>query len=361
MFCKKCGYLNKDEAKFCENCGAKLDVDDRPTEKLNLREEINSPRTEHYSPNPRPSYENQSRKTSNNYRAYRPNPSDNEDKKKMLLYALVGVLVVILFAIVLKSVLSSDDRKNESADNYNKIEEKLTSETDEDKIEESIYKANLDDARNALMDEDYEKAMNLLDEIPAEAGDDYKLALSEKKKIEMSIVEELNKYIEAKDYTKAKDLSDSYLAFLPDSQDIWDINLKASEQIKKANEEKSKKIKEAEDSNLAKKEANLKNSEVSNDQLVDLDELRKNNSYGENGNPKYTDIYKESDFLNKSFRIMTDVGMLRDGHSLDANVIGKVYKDDVVYVKDCVSDGERYWCYIGNGWISSKLFTGEYN
>ena len=58
---------------------------------------------------------------------------------------------------------------------------------------------------------------------------------------------------------------------------------------------------------------------------------------------------------------MTDEGMLRDGHSLDSNVIGRVYKGDVVDVKDCVSDGERYWCYIGNGWISSKLFTGEYN
>ena len=361
MFCKKCGYLNKDDAKFCENCGAKLEGDDRPTEKLNLKEKINSPGTDHYNSDPRPSYENQSRKTSNNYKAYRPNTSDNEDKKKMLLYALVGVLVVTLFAIVLKSVLLDDNRKDESADNYNKIEEKLTSETDEDKSGESIYKTNLDDARKAIVDKDYEKAMNLLEEIPADAGEDYKLALSEKKNLEMSIVEELNKYIEAKDYTKAKDLSDSYLALLPDSQDIWDINLIASEQIKKLNEEKSKKIKEAEDSNLAKKEANLKNSQVSNDQLVDLDELRKNNSYGENGNPKYTDIYKESDFLNKSFRILTDEGMLRDGHSLDSNVIGRVYKGDVVDVKDCVSDGERYWCYIGNGWISSKLFTGEYN
>lgn len=361
MFCKKCGYLNKDDSKFCENCGARLDVDDSPTEKLNINEDLNSYRRDSYNSNPRPSYEDQSRNRPNNYNSYRPNTSDNEDKKKLALYGLVGVLIVILLAIVVKSAFFSDYSKNGGDDDISEHEENIRSEDEEAKSEKSIYKDKLDDARRAIMDKDYEKAMNLLDDIPADASADYKLALKEKKKVEMSIVEDLNAYIEAKDYSKAKDLSDSYLALLPDSEDIWDINLKASEQIKKTNEEKSKKIKDMEKSNQAKKEANIKNSEVSNDELVDLDELRRNNSYGENGNPKYTDIYKESDFLHKSFRIMTDVGMLREGHSLNSRIIGKVYKGDVVYVEDCVSDGERYWCYIGDGWISTKLFTGEYN
>lgn len=356
MFCKKCGYLNKDDSKFCENCGAKLDGDDSPTEKLNLNEDIYSYRRTYKNSSPKPSYESQAR---NSYKVYRKDTSDGEDKKKLFLYGLVGVLILILLAIVVKSAFFSKDRNN---DGYasSKLEDKVDNEKEADS-EKSAYKDKLADARKAIVDKDYEKALSLIDEIPASAGKDYKLALSVKKKVEMDMVEELNKYIEAKDYAKAKDLSDSYLGLMPDSQDIWDINLKASEQIKKTNEEKSKKIKDNEKSNQAKKEANIKNSEVSNDELVDLDELRRNNSYGENGNPKYTDIYKESDFLHKSFRVMTDVGMVRQGHSLNSKAIGKVYKGDVVYVEDCVSDGERYWCYIGSGWVSTKLFTGEYN
>lgn len=357
MFCKKCGYLNKDDSKFCENCGAKLDGDDSPTEKLNLNEDMDSYRRSYQSSSPKPSYESQAR---NSYKAYSKDSSDGGDKKKLFLYGLVGVLIIILLAIVVKSAFFSDYSKN-AGDDISEHKENISSEDKEAKDEKSIYKDKLADARKAIVDKDYEKALSLIDEIPASAGKDYKLALSEKKKVEMDIVEELNKYIEAKDYAKAKDLSDSYLGLMPDSQDIWDINLKASEQIKKTNEEKSKKIKDNEKSNQAKKEANIKNSEVSNDELVDLDELRRNNSYGENGNPKYTDIYKESDFLHKSFRVMTDVGMVRQGHSLNSKAIGKVYKGDVVYVEDCVSDGERYWCYIGSGWVSTKLFTGEYN
>ena len=94
---------------------------------------------------------------------------------------------------------------------------------------------------------------------------------------------------------------------------------------------------------------------------ADLERLRVNNSYGQNGNPSYTEVYNESDFLNKNVTVDAHLGEIRTEPNLNSGVAGYVNDGETVYVQEVYNDGGRYWLNIGNGWISSKLITGEFS
>lgn len=157
---------------------------------------------------------------------------------------------------------------------------------------------------------------------------------------------------------------------MPDSQKVLDLNKEAKEKLKDTTADKEKsedKDKENEDKTSEETDKQEKSSKETENQgervklsAKEKEALRMSNAYGQNGNPKYTDVYKESDFLNKKVRVNAAMGEIRTEPNLDSGVAGYVNDGDRLEVTEVVNDGGRYWLKIEGGWISSKLITGEF-
>ena len=257
--------------------------------------------------------------------------SQEKEKKNTLVYALIAGFCLIVLTVVVAVGYFGAKKDKEVATDQNGS---------------ASYQEIYDQAIDAYYSEDYNQAAEKFKSIPEEEVDLHTKAQKNLADIEKKLVSDLNSYMEDEDYSTAQSLAETYLKIIPNSQKIKDICKKAKAGN---NGEKFAKNRENHPEDL----------EASTD--YDLEEMRRNNSYGENGNPKYTEIYKPEDFLNKSFRIDTGNGQARTAPDMNSEKYGDVYRGEVYHVYDVVSDGERYWLNIGDdAWISSKLITGEY-
>lgn len=313
MICKNCGHENRPEDKFCGNCGTKLKNSDKTTDTQRLdKEDI---------------------KRSLHGRMTVPR---RKRKASPILYIILGVVLSIL-VIWLISIRKAPKEENS--------QQRVRSE------EKSLYQEDLAFAQKAIDKGNYEQAIKLLKEIPQSEGEAYRQGQKMIAHIEDKIVADLRAYLENKDYTTAKNLAGSYLEILPNSEEIL--------QIKEASE-KALLEEEAIRQNKENEEAKAENLDPKSPGAYDLEELRRNNSYGQDGNPLYTEIYSPEDFLGRSFTIDTDEGQVRKEPDIDSKIIEKVKSGDLVHVYDVEKSGDRYWLRIGDGWISSKLITGEF-
>lgn len=382
--CPKCGFENDKDSKFCESCGSKLDEakeekgqttlvnkerleeligkNRENTQEKNLSQEAKkaeNKETQHKSAHKvsDDSYieikkrrdterlgqnfkKDLNKELGENRRAKRhekaqenPNYSEENDKKNVLVYALIaGFCLVVLTVVIAVGFFGA--KKSQKQDYV----QSQSMEPDGNNSYQDIY----DQALDAFNNEDYNEAAEKFKSIPQEEVDLYTKAQKNLSQIEKRLVNDLNSYIEDEDYNTAKSLAASYLKIIPNSKKIKDIY----------NQLESGKVED----NQARSESDLEKSKD-----YDLEEIRKNNSYGEAGNPEYTEIYKPEDFLNKSFKIDTDSGKVRAKADMNSEQIGDVYRGEIYHIYDVKSDGERYWLNIGdNAWISSKLITGEY-
>ncbi|MCW6701978.1 zinc ribbon domain-containing protein [Anaerococcus sp. NML200537] len=381
--CPKCGFENDKESKFCESCGSKLDeakeekgqttlVNKERLEELigknrensqekNLGQEVKKAENKE---NPQKAAHKASedsyieikkrrdterlgqdfkkdlnkelgenRRAKRHERAQEEKFSEENEKKNVLVYALIAGFCLIVLTVVIAVGFFGSKKSQKPAYKQNQEIEST---------ENSSYQDLYDQALDAFYNEDYNEAAEKFKSIPQEEVDLYTKAQKNLSQIEKRLVNDLNSYIEDEDYNTAKSLAASYLKIIPNSKKIKDIY----------NQLESGKIEDSE----ARNESDLEKSKD-----YDLEEIRKNNSYGEGGNPQYTEIYKPEDFLNKSFRIDTDSGKVRANADMNSEKIGDVYRGEIYHVYDVKSDGERYWLNIGdNAWISSKLITGEY-
>lgn len=304
MICKNCGHKNGPLDKFCGKCGSKLeDARKNDTERLDKDQVKNSLHGRMTVPK-------------------------REKKKNPLIFIVIGLGLLIGLFFILRPARKEGEnlRQNE---------------------ESSPYEEDLDFIRRSIEKGDYDKAIKNIRAIPEDKGDAYREGQRLLSDIEDRIIEELRTYMEKGDYTTAKNLATSYLDLLPDSQGIWQIK-EESESALIANEE-ARRAEESEDLN------------EENDKTYDLEELRANNSYGQDGRPYYTEIYSEEDFLDKTFTIDTKKGQVRKSPDINSKIVGRVKEGEPVYVYQVEKSGDRYWLNIGEGWISSRLITGEFS
>lgn len=330
MICKKCGHENKDTNEICENCGMRLDNSKKEVKKTRI------PKKE---------------------------TSMNRNSRKNLDPMDIGVGIGIILALVVLGIVISyfvgSKGKNEQSPNKEIL-------TEDNKIAEDSYPKAIKLAQEEMENENYDKAAKLLSAIPEEAGSYYKQSQKELKNLEDILINNLRTLIDNKEYEKAHSLSEDYVKILPESESLARINKSVSKEVEKSDDKEQTDDTEKDDKNQSENKEDkeivneLEKSKEAENKDYDLEELRKNNSYGMNGNPKYTDIYKESDFLNKNLTIDANAGQIRTEPNLNSGVAGSVKSGDKVYVEEVINDGGRYWLKIEGGWISSKLITGEF-
>lgn len=257
--------------------------------------------------------------------------TQEKEKKNTLVYALIaGFCLIVLTVVVAVGYFGAKKDKKAATDQNGG----------------ASYQEIYDQAIDAYYSEDYNQAAEKFKSIPEEEVDLYTKSQKNLADIEKRLVSDLNSYMEDEDYSTAQSLAETYLKIIPNSQKIKDIY---------------KKAKDGNNGEIPAKNRENQSGDLEASADYDLDDMRKNNSYGENGNPKYTEIYKPEDFLNKSFRIDTGTGQARTAPDMNSEKYGDVHRGEVYHVYDVVSDGERYWLNIGDeAWISSKLITGEY-
>lgn len=340
MVCKKCGHENKDGARVCESCGASLvEEKNNQNERIKISKETSRKRSE------------RQRKRS-------------KDKDLMTYGMIVGsVLAFAVIFIVLSYFFKLGSNKEMAK--KNQVETSSIEATE-------LYEKALNTSDQSIKDGNYEKAIKILKAIPEESGDYYKKGQEKLSDLENLIIDDIKKAVVDKDYKEARNLASTYAGLLPESEKLAKINdkLKANNEDldklvagkeKETEEEDSEEDDENEDTEEDTdrvEEAGDDRSDIAED--YDLEYLRATNSYGQNGNPAYTDIYKESDFLNKDLRIDAHLGEIRTEPNLDSGVAGYVNNGETVHCQEVYNDGGRYWLNIGSGWISSKLITGEF-
>lgn len=336
MICKKCGQDNKEGAKVCESCGASL-VDENDTQKIKISKEDSQKRTQRQK-----------------QRA--------KDRDLMTYGLILGSVMAFAVIFIVLSYFFKLGADREMAQNT-KVEESSQDDT-------KLYEKALKTSEESVKDKDYEKAIKILKAIPEEAGGYYKKGQEKLDEIESLVVEDIKKAIKEDD-KEAEKLVKTYADLLPESKALKELKaeitgekeeLADKEEEKETSEKESSKENESEseekDENADSKEARANRRELA--EKYDLEQLRATNSYGQNGNPAYTDIYKEADFLNKDLKIDANMGEVRTEPNLNSGVAGYVNNGEKVHCEEVVNDGGRYWLKIEKGWISSKLITGEF-
>ena len=350
MICKNCGQENKDGAKICESCGANLETDkNTKNDKIKISKEESRKRTE----------------------KQRQRSKDRDLMTYGLIIGSVMAFAVIFIVLSYFFKLGADREMAKSNKTETAIEENV-----------ELYEKALTTSEEKIKAKDYKKAIDILKAIPKEAGDYHKKGQDKLTEIEGLIVEDIKKAVAKEDYKEARKLA-SFADYLPDSKTLADIKEKLkgenvsladlgledkkSDKKEETEEKASKDTENGEetseedaktDSKEDAKEARANRRELA--EKYDLEQLRATNSYGQNGNPAYTDIYKEADFLNKDLKIDAHMGEVRTEPNLNSGVAGYVNNGDKVHCEEVVNDGGRYWLKIEKGWISSKLITGEF-
>lgn len=348
MICKNCGHDNKDGARICESCGASLVKEkDKTREKIKISKE-----------------DSQKRSQRQQKRA--------KDKDLMTYGMILGSVMAFAVIFIVLSYFFKLGANREMARNT-QVEQSIE---ENQKLYEKAIKTSEENIKN----KDYPKAIKILKAIPEDAGDYYKKGQDQLKELEKTIIADIKKAQEDGDEKEAEKLASRYADLLPESKAIVDLKEKiVGKTDKKDNkdEEKETSIDDEEDKKTSEEDTeetdkettktdektDSKDARANRRELAkeyDLEALRINNSYGQNGNPSYTEIYKESDFLNKDLKIDAHMGEIRTEANLNSGVAGYVYDGDKVHCEEVVDDGGRYWLKIDGGWISSKLVTGEF-
>lgn len=344
MICKNCGHENKDGAKVCESCGKDLEADNiNKNEKIKISKEESRKRTE------------RQRKRS-------------KDKDLMTYGMIIGSVMAFAVIFIVLSYFFKFGAEKEMA-RKNQIESSVNEDT-------KLYQTAIKKSEETIKAKEYQKAIEILKAIPEDAGEYYTQGQEKLAEIENLIIDDIKKAVGDKNYKEARDLAATYAKLLPDSKKLAAINekLKADDdeldKLASEDQEGSKEDSDTEEDTEDNKEEQDNTDQADGQEArsnrrelaeqYDLEMLRRTNSYGQNGNPAYTDIYQESDFLNKNLTIDAHMGEVRTEPNLNSGVAGYVNNGDTVHCEEVFNDGGRYWLKIENGWISSKLITGEF-
>ena len=344
MICKNCGHENKDGAKVCESCGKDLEADNiNKNEKIKISKEESRKRTE------------RQRKRS-------------KDKDLMTYGMIIGSVMAFAVIFIVLSYFFKFGAEKEMA-RKNQIESSVNEDT-------KLYQTAIKKSEETIKAKEYQKAIEILKAIPEDAGEYYTQGQEKLAEIENLIIDDIKKAVGDKKYKEARDLAATYAKLLPDSKKLAAINekLKADDdeldKLASEDQERSKEDSDTEEDTEDNKEEQDNTDQADGQEArsnrrelseqYDLEMLRRTNSYGQNGNPAYTDIYQESDFLNKNLTIDAHMGEVRTEPNLNSGVAGYVNNGDTVHCEEVFNDGGRYWLKIENGWISSKLITGEF-
>lgn len=346
MICKKCGHDNKDGAKVCESCGESLVEDNNiKNEKIKISKEDSKKRSQ------------RQRKRS-------------KDKDMMTYGLILGSVMAFAVIFIVLSYFFKLGSDREMARN-NQVEQSVA----EDK---KLYEKAIKTSEENIKKKDYKQAIKILKAIPEEAGDYYKKGQEKLSQIEEDIVADIKKAVEEEDYKEARNLANTYSNLLPEAKTLASIKEKLKgnnvdlaeltedkkeEENTEKDTEKDTENNEEEETSKTEEKTDGKDARANRRELAnqyDLEALRANNSYGQNGNPSYTEIYKEADFLNKDLKIDAHMGEVKTEPNLNSGVAGYVNDSDIVHCEEVVDDGGRYWLKIEGGWISSKLITGEF-
>lgn len=344
MICKNCGHENKDGAKVCESCGKDLEADNiNKNEKIKISKEESRKRTE------------RQRKRS-------------KDKDLMTYGMIIGSVMAFAVIFIVLSYFFKFGAEKEMA-RKNQIESSVNEDT-------KLYQTAIKKSEETIKAKEYQKAIEILKAIPEDADEYYTQGQEKLAEIENLIIDDIKKAVGDKKYKEARDLAATYAKLLPDSKKLAAINekLKADDdeldKLASEDQERSKEDSDTEEDTEDNKEEQDNTDQADGQEArsnrrelaeqYDLEMLRRTNSYGQNGNPAYTDIYQESDFLNKNLTIDAHMGEVRTEPNLNSGVAGYVNNGDTVHCEEVFNDGGRYWLKIENGWISSKLITGEF-
>ena len=344
MICKNCGHENKDGSKVCESCGKDLEADNiNKNEKIKISKEESRKRTE------------RQRKRS-------------KDKDLMTYGMIIGSVMAFAVIFIVLSYFFKFGAEKEMA-RKNQIESSVNEDT-------KLYQTAIKKSEETIKAKEYQKAIEILKAIPEDAGEYYTQGQEKLAEIEKLIIDDIKKAVGDKKYKEARDLAATYAKLLPDSKKLAAINekLKADDdeldKLASEDQERSKEDSDTEEDTEDNKEEQDNTDQADGQEArsnrrelaeqYDLEMLRRTNSYGQNGNPAYTDIYQESDFLNKNLTIDAHMGEVRTEPNLNSGVAGYVNNGDTVHCEEVFNDGGRYWLKIENGWISSKLITGEF-
>lgn len=333
MICKNCGHENEDGKKICENCGQEIEKSDQRDRRRQRR----------------------SQKADDEKIVIRKRENRKEKDMDLITVGMIfgGILIFAVAAIIFSYFANLGSKKEETP--QKQVEEQV-------KDNEALYKQALEKADETIKDGDYLSALKILNAIPEASGDFYEKAQKQAKDIEKDVEVKINELIEANDEAKAKELADEYLKSNADAKNIKEISSKLKDTEENTDTEDKTEEETSEDKEETPKEEEKETEEDSNKSSKNYDKeyLRRTNSYGQNGNPAYTEVYSESDFLNKTIKIDANMGEIRTEPSLNSGVAGYVNRNETYKVGEVYNDGGRYWLNIGKGWISSKLVTGEF-
>ncbi|MSS77468.1 zinc-ribbon domain-containing protein [Anaerococcus sp. WCA-380-WT-2B] len=348
MYCQNCGHPNEDGAKFCNNCGSKLNYDSNPNNNRNKDQETTQklrPVREDFRENIN---NNDSRNTHRNYKNEKVKLADNYNNylgiKKVIITVLIIIFIIVLIVGAIRFALIDNKETNDTVGgeiSSNKVSSSLKNESND-------FAKVLSDAKSLIKNGEFEMAVTKLKTIPKSTSSDYKKAEDLLKDAEERAVDQLVDIFNSRDYEKAESLSSKYIELFPKSQDIAVVNDRAKEELGKDDKENNK-----------KKSIKERKQEFSKD--YDIDNIISNDLWDKNGNPSYVEFYKAEDFMGKDLTVDISVGQLRASPSIKSEKKGEVRRGEVVHPTKVESDGERYWLYIGKGWISSKLVTGEFH
>ena len=334
MICKNCGHENEDVKKICENCGQELEKSDQRDRRRQRR----------------------SQKADDEKIVIRKRENRKEKDMDLITVGMIfgGILIFAVAAIIFSYFANLGSKKEETP--QKQVEEQV-------KDNEALYKQALEKADETIKDGDYLSALKILNAIPEASGDFYEQAQKQVKDIEKDVEAKINELIEANDEAKAKELADEYLKANADAKNIKEISskLKDTEENKDTEDQKEEETSEKKEEDPKEEEKETEEDSNKSSKNYDKEYLRRTNSYGQNGNPAYTEVYSESDFLNKTIKIDANMGEIRTEPSLNSGVAGYVNRNETYKVGEVYNDGGRYWLNIGDdAWISSKLITGEY-
>lgn len=303
MRCSKCGFDNAKHSKFCGDCGNPLSFTEDITNPM--------PPVRNYPPN--------------NYDSYvadqRPSPNFMQKHKILFIAILTALLVTLAFSFFF--FFNDGNPFSGKARAYKEIVTK---------------------GQAAYDSKSYEEAIDILGLVPEDAGKSYEEAQGLLKQVELELANELSAKYSAGEYWAVLDSANTYLETFPNNESFKSLAKQADNEIRYM-ESESLKAKEAElDAQIeaAKKAAAKAESAASRAKAKSSSSKPSSSSY-----------------LNTSQTVQTNNANVRSGPGLDYPSIYVLNKGDQVYISDTLEAGIRTWCYIGDGWISSRTLNGE--
>jgi len=331
MKCSNCGAENSNNAIFCMDCGHNLkeDNDFDKTVKINDNYE----------------YDDDKIVKNNSYK-----DSSMSFKQKGIIFGVV-VIGLIAFSLIFNfgfskykiSKLESSAAANLESKNYDIARQKyseLYEKTSDKKYLDAVNKIdadleaneNLIEANKRYEDKEYDLALEYLSNVESSDEEVNKKKDKLLEKINYGINSEISLLIGNKDYDNAINTVNSYLSYLPESEELKNLKKEITTE-KSANEEK------------IKSEAKLQEQKARADELeVQIAKLKKQSAASLIGTYQY---------------VTSSRANVRSGPGFSYGISYNLYKGNPVYVFDTKNADGRTWCNIGDGWISYRTLNGE--